>query len=53
MEYMQAEQQKENKLKTVTGNCEAINQRANFYSTGALEGEEKEWHGMSIQRNND
>lgn len=38
---------------TVTGNCEAINQRANFYSTGVLEGEEKEWHGMSIQRNND
>lgn len=38
---------------TVTGNCEAINKRPNFYSTGVLEGEEKEWHGMSIQRNND
>ena len=53
MEYMQSEQQKENKLKPVTGNCEAINKRPNFYSTGVLEGEEKEWNGMNIQRNND
>ena len=53
MEYMQSEQQKENKLKPVTGNCEAINKRPNSYSTGVLEGKEKEWNGMNIQRNND